>query len=168
MSKLYILCGLAFAGKTTLANELVKRFGFTRITIDEINNERGVGKSPNEMITQNEWDKTYKESFKRISKALEKGKTVISDAVNFTNEQRDYLRNIANRCGATAKVIYVNPPQGIAQARWLENKKTGLRPDVRADDFSQVADNFQPPTEDENAIVYDGISDLDSWIKQSL
>ena len=27
-TRLYILCGLPFAGKTTLAKELVKRFGF--------------------------------------------------------------------------------------------------------------------------------------------
>ena len=33
---LYILCGLPFAGKTTLAKELVKHFGFVHIDIDQI------------------------------------------------------------------------------------------------------------------------------------
>jgi adenylate kinase family enzyme len=41
-SKLYILCGLPFAGKTTLAKELVKRFGFVHIGIDQINTNFGV------------------------------------------------------------------------------------------------------------------------------
>src|SRR5438093_426031 len=35
------------------------------------------------------------------------------------------------------------------------------------DDFALVADNFEPPTDDENVVRYDGSTPLDTWIDQT-
>ncbi len=43
MPRVYILCGLPFAGKTTLARTLAQHLDLPRVSIDEINGERGLG-----------------------------------------------------------------------------------------------------------------------------
>jgi hypothetical protein len=38
---------------------------------------------------------------------------------------------------------------------------------VRDEDFAQVADRFEPPTDDENTVCHDGSIPLDWWIEQT-
>lgn len=165
MNFLYILCGLPFAGKTTLAKVLVEKFGFVRVDLDQINSERGLGDLNNDSISDSEWKKTYDESYRRVDQALADGKTVINDTANFTRQQRDKLREIADKHGVLTKVIYLAIPDLVARKRWLENRMTKKRYDVRDEDFAEVADNFQTPTEDENVIIYDQSVPMDEWIK---
>lgn len=165
---LLIFCGLPFAGKTTLANELVKRFGFVRIDLDEINGERGLGGLSNDEISNEDWQETYQISYERTEHLLREGKTVINDTANFTREQRDKLRAIARKVGVDSIVIYVNVPESVARQRWQNNRLTKLRYDLRDEDFAEVADNFQHPTEDENILQYDQTTSVNEWIKQNL
>ena len=105
---LFIFCGLPFSGKTTLANELVKRFSFVRVDLDEINSERGLGYKSKVKISSEDWRITYAESYIRTDKALSEEKTVINDTTNFTRQQREKLRAIANKYKIISKVIYFN------------------------------------------------------------
>ena len=113
---LYMLCGLPFAGKTTLAQELVKRFGFWHISIDQINTSFGVGlhASP---ISPDEWDSTYNEAYKQLEMALKSRQTVIFEGANYTKELRDRLRTIADRRGAITGVIFIEIPVSVARQR---------------------------------------------------
>lgn len=163
---LYILCGLPFAGKTTLAKELVKRFGWVRVDLDQINDERGLGGLGNDDISDEDWRITYQMSYDRVDQALKKGKTVINDTANFTREQRDKLRAIADKHDVPAKVIYVNVPDSVARKRWQENRITKNRYDVKDEDFAEVADNFQKPSEDENVIDYDQSLPIEEWVEK--
>lgn len=165
-NRLYILCGLPFAGKTTLAKELVKCFGFVRIDLDEINSERGLGGLRNDEISDEEWKETYRISYERTEQYLREGRTVVNDTANFTKDQRDKLRAIADRAGVDSIVIYVNIPDSVARQRWLNNRVTKERYDVRNEDFAEVADNFQPPTTDEHVIFYDGSLSIELWIQK--
>lgn len=164
---LYILCGLPFSGKTTLAKELVKRFGFIRVDLDQINTERGLGSKSNDDISDEDWKITYDESYKRVERVLAQGKIVINDTANFTRKQRDKLRTIATNHNITTKVIYVNVPNETARKRWQENRITKQRYDVRDEGFAEVADNFQVPTKEENVIFYDQTVPLDEWIEKN-
>lgn len=160
---LYILCGLPFACKTTLASVLVSRFGLHRVAIDAINSERGlwddeIGLSPEESAN------TYHEAYRRIDADLGAGESVIDDSVNFTRRLRDQLRNIAQRRGARAVVVFVDVALDEARRRWRENRQTAVRDDVRDADFAHVADHFDPPQVDEEVLRYDGTVPLDVWI----
>ena len=160
---LYILCGLPFAGKTTLANALVRRFDLHRVVIDDINGERGlwddeIGLSPEE------WANTYQEAYRRIDAFLGAGESVIDDSVNFTRSLRDQLRDIARRRAAQAIVVFVDVSLDEARRRWRANRQTAVRDDVRDADFANVADHFEPPQADEEALHYDGTTPLGVWI----
>ncbi len=65
-------------------------------------------------------------------------------------------------------MIYVNVPDSVARKRWQENRSTKIRYDVKDEDFAEVADNFQKPTEDENVIYYDQTIQLEKWIEGNI
>lgn len=164
---MYILCGLPFTGKTTLAEHLAEHLGITRIDLDAINLERGLGPNAG-AISPQEWDATYIRSYKWLEELLDRGSSVIYDATNFTRAQRDQLRAIAQHYRAKTSVIYVNVPTYEARNRWQMNRVTGARYDVRDEDFAQVVDNFEAPDEERDMIEYNqslpnrelGVADL--------
>jgi predicted kinase len=160
---LYILCGFPFAGKTTLARALIGALGIKRVAIDDINAERGVWDDERGLSAE-EWTKTYNEAYRRIDAFLSQGESVIDDSVNFTRELRDRLHAIAQRRDACTIVIYVDVSLSEAQRRWQENRQTAVRADVRDDDFAHVLEHFEPPTEDEQMLRYDGILPVEEWI----
>lgn len=160
---LYIMCGLSFSGKTTLAKELVKHLGVKRVSIDEINNERGIWDDETGLSAQ-EWDNTYQEAYRRIDAFLSQRESVVDDSVNFTREQRDRLRAIAKKHGAFPLVIFVDTPLAEARRRQQENRQTRLRGDVRDDDFDYVVQHFEPPTADENVLCFSGRISPEEWI----
>jgi predicted kinase len=163
MAQLYIVCGLPFAGKTTLAKALEQRLGFTRIDLDQINTALGVGLDGSP-ISPKEWDRTYAESYRQLGVALAAGQSVVYDATNFTKAQRDHLRAIANALNAPARVIYVALSEAEARLRWLSNRATHERYDVRDEDFELVATHFEPPIAEEQVIYYYPSQPLDDWI----
>ena len=63
--RLIILCGLPFAGKSTLAEALRQRFGWSVIAIDAVNHERGLGANA-APITLEQWDATYADAYRRL------------------------------------------------------------------------------------------------------
>lgn len=159
---LYILCGLPFAGKTTLARAL-ERSGISRVAIDDINTERGIWDDETGMSPE-EWTNTYNEAYRRIGLLLSQGKSAIDDSVNYTKGLRDRLRAIAGTYHARTTVIYVDTPVAEVQRRWRANRRTAARADVRDSDFAEVLEHFEPPTEDEHVLRYDGSVPVEDWI----
>jgi predicted kinase len=166
MVYLYIICGLPFAGKTTVAKALEQRFGFLRIDLDQINGMFGVGLQGS-AISPEEWDRTYAESYRQLGEALGVGRSVVYDATNFTKAQRDYLQDIARIHDALAQIIYVAVSESEARQRWLRNRSTHERYDVRDEDFEKVVAYFEPPQQEERAISYHPLQSLDEWMDQT-
>jgi len=161
---LYILCGLPFAGKTTLSKAFVREPGLSRVSIDELNNERGIWDNE-KGLSPEEWTNVYNEAYRRIDALLSQGTSVIDDNANFTREQRDHLRAIAAKYDVPTTVIYVTIPLAEVRRRWQENRQTKVRGDVRDEDFAQVVDSFEAPTDDENVVHYDGSMTVEEWIR---
>lgn len=160
---LYVLCGLPFAGKSTLGRALAARLRIPRVEIDAINTERGQGLdlAP---ITSEEWAATYAEASGRLGGSLRAGTPAIFDAGGFTRTQRDDLRALAEGCGAGVCLIYIAVPPQVAIARWQHNRLTGERYDIRDDYFALALDHFEPPAADEGTLVYDASQPLDAWL----
>ena len=157
---LYIMCGLPFAGKTTLAKEMVKMLSIRRVSVDEINGERGIWNADTGMSPE-EWTKTYEIAYQRIGTFLSEGESVVDESANFTKEQRHRLRAIAEKYNAQAYVIFVDVPLAEVQRRWQANRQTM----VRDDDFAHVVECFEPPTMNENVLRYDGLLPPKAWIR---
>ncbi|HCI78216.1 MAG TPA: hypothetical protein DHW02_00840, partial [Ktedonobacter sp.] len=151
-----ILCGLPFAGKTTLAKALVRELHLSRVSIDDLNTERGIW-DDEKGLSSEEWTNVYNEAYRRLDALLSQGKSVLDDNANFTREQRDHLRVIAAKYQVPTTVIYVMTPLTEVRRRWQENRQTKVRNDVRDEDFALVVDSFEAPTDDEHVVCYDGV-----------
>ena len=95
---LYIITGLPYAGKTTLTNELVKRFKFTAVSVDEAIDEGGYVL---EQMTQKDWNVVYSKAYEKLKRLLQNGKTVIFDGASLKRSERETLRQIAEAGNAT-------------------------------------------------------------------
>lgn len=164
---LYILCGLPFAGKSTLGKRMSELLGCSLVQLDAINDELGVGLAGAPILPR-EWEATYNEFHARTSRWLHKGETVICDAASFTRAQRDVLRGIAAQAGASASVIYVRVSPDVAAARWRQNRIQPSRGDVSDENFAYVLDNFESPASDEVVLLYDGSRRVDEWVRDEL
>lgn len=164
-ARLLIMCGLPFAGKSTLARALTLHLEAVHVETDMINGERGLGTN-GAAITMREWAATYREAYRRVETLLREEHTVVYDAVNYRRVQRDQLRRIARQCGAEAQVIWVATSADQARQRLELNRLHQTRFDVRDEDFGEVRSRFEPPTADEHVLHYDGAEPVEQWLVQ--
>lgn len=52
--------------------------------------------------------------------------------------------------------------------RWLRNRMTHERNDIRDDYFEIGIAQFEPPGKDENALLYSNEQDVNAWIRQHI
>ena len=143
-----------------------RQLGIALVELDAINTARGVGLH-GEAISPEEWDRTYAEAYRQLDAFLAAGRSVLFDATNFTKAQRDSLRALAVKQGARALVIYLDVSEAEARQRWLQNRATGARYDVRDEDFAQVATLFEPPTQEEQVVRYHPSQPANEWIQRT-
>lgn len=148
------MCGLPFAGKSTLARALAARLGAVHLELDAINAERGLGRR-GAALSNAEWAATYREGRRRLENHLAAGRSVVYDAVSFRRAHREQLRRVARRHGASAAVVHLATPVAEIGRRRRANRDRPTRGDVRPEDFALVAEGFQAPGPDEDAVTYD-------------
>src|SRR4030042_3295306 len=124
MTKLYILCGIPFSGKSFLAKEIEKKFGHTRVDLDDVKFELYGENVKDEYLKQKDWDILYREGHRKVESLLQKGKTVVYDTGNFTKHERNTVRQIANRLGIEITTIFVDTPKQIAYERLSKNRSS--------------------------------------------
>lgn len=161
---LYIMCGLPFSGKTTLAQALTRQLGFPIVGIDNIREERGFSWEDNAKVTAEDWKSIFNESFERTLAYLKDHKCVIYDSANQDRASRDRLRNLAQTGNFNSRVIFVNVPEDEIKRRWLKNQETNERFHLPEKYLQAAIDTFEKPADDENVVVYNPNIDLDTWI----
>lgn len=166
---LYILCGLPFSGKSTLAGVLHERCGIELVSIDAIKTEHGHRDVWQEM-TAGDWESIFDESFRLVRQSLERGAPVIHDSANQTRQSRDALKAIAHELGVSARVIFVDVTPELARQRWQANKTRTTRMDLPQWAFEAALANYEPPGRDEHPLIYtpSDQADPDDWIAKKL
>ena len=168
MNKLYILCGLPYSGKTYLAKEIVKQFGFIQVSIDDILFAKGFDWDHFEQIGPAGWQSIFNQAFSDIKLALKEGKTVIYDSANQDRSSRNKLRTLAQEAGVEFRIIWLNIPLPILKQRWLANqtdKKRFHLPDYL---FQAAVDSYEPPDSEDNVLELSEKDNLTDWINKNL
>ena len=165
-STLYILCGLPFSGKTTLAQALADQCGFVHLDLDAMARVNNL--FPEESINDEQWSDIFREAYQQTAALLASGKSVVFDAVNSAWDGRDRLRAIAQRSGSSVHVIYIDLSTREIEQRRQANQVARQRPPVREEDFVELSTSFEIPTIEENLLVYDGTQSIPEWIEQNI
>jgi predicted kinase len=165
MCKLLIICGLSFAGKSTLGNAIAKRFGHDQVDVD-VTKVRLYGENArDDQLTQSDWDRIYRETDNVILSCLQAGKAVIDASRNFRKAERQQIRRtLVRTAGTEIATIYVDTPEAVARKRLHENRVTRTRVDCPDAAFDQIANIMEPPGRDEEPLIFPHESNMDAWI----
>lgn len=163
---LYLLCGLAFSGKTTLAAALSRHLGAAVVSLDAINASRGLQGGMG--IPAEEWSRSHGEALRQVGDLLAAGRSVIVDDTNCFRFLRDDYRAVAEHHGARTTVLYIDAPLALVQGRRRENDRVRTRASVTEPVLSELAEKFELPAEDENVLVFPFDAMPGAWVARYL
>ncbi|HEV2529047.1 MAG TPA: AAA family ATPase [Thermomicrobiales bacterium] len=157
-----VMCGVPFAGKSTLARVIAARLAARLIEIDAV-----IADDPRSAlvpIPDAAWSAAYRRGEELLRDGLRAGERVIWDGVAFRRVMRDRLRRVAREFGADVLVGHVTTPAAEIAARRARNRVRPTRGDVDEATFAMVRDRFQVPGDDEWVIRYDGGEPAEAWV----
>ena len=164
MNNLYIMCGLAFSGKSTLARKIAERTGSKLIAFDKL----WVEKDKEHPVPKGDegWKFIRKVGQDEVAKALKEEKSVVYDDNNIRFEHREELREIARRFGARPVVVYLKTPMEVIREREATNKATGERHEVEPENFQTVLEQLEVPTVNERVLEFTPNMDMENFLSE--
>lgn len=161
----YILTGLPYSGKSTLAKELVRRFGFKLASMDQVIEEMDMH---SDTMSMEDWGKVYDEGHKRLKDYLSEGYSVVFDGGSLKRRERDHFKEIAQSSGAQYKLIYLAVPRDEVKRRWQNNLISQERDQLTDKTMNTAINMFEEISTNELAIIYSPDMNLDEWIRANI
>jgi len=165
--KLYILCGEAFSGKSTLSKKIAEHFGAKIVGRDEIYfaMERilALENTPDEdddLLWKNMWPLVLQ----GVKNQLLLGNSVVIDDNCLYVKERDELRTVAKEVGVESILVFLDIPMEILKERKEQNKISKTRHDVPSAWFAEDSLFFERPTKVENPIIYKSDTSFDDFV----
>ena len=152
MPTLYLMCGLAFSGKTSFVDALVRERGCVSVSLDEINAERGLPPG-GEGVAPEQWERSSWIAVERLEALMRGGGDVVLDDTCCFRFLRDRFRELAERMGYRTVVVYMDTPVTEIRRRMAENERTKTRPGFRPEVFERHLAEFEAPGADEEVVV---------------
>ena len=147
--RLIVFCGLPGSGKTTIARQLEQEIGAIRLNIDEWVAALGV----------DFWDDTFRHKLERRlyehgHTLLKLGQSIILEDGSWSRDERDELREVARKLGATMELHYFDVTFDELWRRLDERNAIGA-PDtvpITKDILEDCWRRFERPDEAEMAL----------------
>ena len=164
MAKLVVVCGISFAGKTTLARAIRARLGHAEVDVDATK-ERLYGAGVEDAsLGDEDWRRIYAAADDEIAAHLGARRNGVDASRNFRRFEREGARKVAARVGADFVLVYVDTPVEVARERFRRNRESPTRWDPGEAEFENLARLFEPPAADEPAVVFRHGDDPADWI----
>ncbi len=163
MNKLYITCGPAYSGKSTVSKEIARLKDAIRVSQDELWFEKKKEWNLDENSDE-DWDRILEMSKDRVRTLLTEGKDVIFDDISLKYHGRENLRKLADESGARPVLIYFDTPNDIREERRVKNLKTKERHDVPQHLIDWGNRELEIPRENEKAFIFRPEDTLEKWI----
>jgi len=167
---LYIVCGKAFSGKSTLSKKIAEKSGAEIVGRDKIyfaiEKMLELENSPEE-DDDKLWSKDlWPIAAQGVKNHLLLGRSVVFDDVCLRRWQRDELKGIASVANAETKLIYLDIPESVLRERKERNKTTKERHDVPSTWLEDDEKVFEKPEISENPLVVTDASKFEELLVQ--
>jgi predicted kinase len=148
---LVLMCGRSFSGKSTVAGQLALDLDAEIISLDSINEERGL--FGGQGIPVEEWIRTNDEAARRVFRLVRAGRHVVVDDTSSPRFLRDNWRALAEDAAVAFVLVYVDTPDQVRRERLLKNRQESKRNDVLDEVMIEHLETFQPPEPDEEYLA---------------
>jgi predicted kinase len=164
VTRLVIVCGLSFGGKSTLARAIRERLGHREVDVD-VTKVRLHGEGlQDDDLDQNQWDGIYAATDAETAELLAAGVSVVDGSRNFRRFERDRAREIAGRAGVPCATVYVDTPAEVARGRHARNAVAPTRVHMTGAELEEIIGLFEPPSADEAPLAFHFAEDVDEWV----
>jgi predicted kinase len=164
-ARLVLLCGTSFSGKSTVARTLAPRLSASIVSLDEINERRGLWGGDG--IPIEEWMRTHELASDEVRGLLASGASVVVDDTSSPRFLRDGWRSLAADAGAVFTLIYVDVDHATIRRRRATNRLDPRRRDVTDAVLDQHLADFEPPAGDEGAVRVASAEELQSFLRHA-
>lgn len=152
---LHIVQGFLGAGKTTYSKTLADETAAVRLNADEYCEENF---SESELA---DWDRCFSASIDALwlkaEEELKTGNSVVLDFGFWDRTSRDHARAQAERLDVPLVHVFVTAPDEVLKARIARRSGPVAEDNLRK--FEDLKRYFEPPHEDEKAVVIDSSKD---------
>jgi predicted kinase len=166
---LFVMCGEAFSGKSTLSKMLSERYQAKNIGRDTIYFSLEklflFEETPDE-DDPSLWGNLWPIAVQGAKNHLLAGNSVVFDDTCLFAKQREELRAMAESIDVKSVLIYINTSSEIRKARKAENKINKTRHDVPSGWLENDSAKFERPDQYENPIVYNETSSFEDLAGQ--
>ncbi len=164
---IYLLCGLAFSGKSTLARSVNARFGCPVISLDELTEARGLDLA--EGVPAQEWAASHRQALARAESLLLAGEPrLVVDDTSCYRFLRDDWRELAARCGAELRLVVLGASEEEVRRRMSLSRGRRDRRDLAPAVFDAHAASFEWPGADEPHLRVPADAEPSAWVAAGL
>jgi predicted kinase len=164
---LFLMLGYPGAGKTTTAEQIAHLTGATHLWADRVRRER----FGTPTYTHQENLELYDHLNEVAAELLNAGNSVVYDTNFNFYKDRERLRRVATQHGAQTVLVWVQTPRELAETRATQAKpdeRTRVLGKIPPDTFRRMANNLEPPHDDELTLKIDGTKVTANYIRQKL
>jgi len=158
----YAMCGLAFSGKSSVAAILARELKTELISLDAINDERGL--RGGEGLSDRQWEKTSAIAMARLRLLLQQRRSVVVDDTFSHRFLRDRCKQVAADHGSRFLIIFMATPLSEIEMRRAANDRDPVRHRIRDEVFRHHRDRFQFPADDEPVVPIRTAGDVEDLL----
>lgn len=163
---LYLLCGMSFSGKSTLAEAIAQQTGAIVVGLDSINAERGLFGGLG--VPDQEWAASHNVALERVADGLASGCSVVVDDTCCFRFLRDGYRSVAQRFGIPSVLLYLDVPVRTLRQRMAANAISPARSGVTEEVFADLFSKFEAPAPDEHAVLVESDAPAAAWVAHNI